>query len=322
MEKQSPIRRIILIVLGIIVVCSLVIFIPFFLLGGVGLVSGNRIVMGTSVRNQPVAPATEVLVPEPVEQLPTETPSPAPTLTNTATNTATPTPTPTRSTPTPTLTLPAQAACVPDNPRDKAIVVEVVDGETVKVVMHEKTYTVRYLGIQAPVFGLQSEPYGPEAANLNNTLVKSQVVTMVMDTSDKNEAGDLLRYVFAGESFINMEMVRQGLAQAVSAPPDTSCDAYLLQAQHSAQQEHLGQWKDFVVPETPSVTPTLDLTASQTPQPVAGACNCQGPDLDCADFATRADAQTCYNYCKKLGFGDIFLIDVDHDGLACINKRP
>jgi endonuclease YncB( thermonuclease family) len=318
MENQSRIRRIILIVLGIIVVCSLLCVIPFVLFGSAGLISGSQIVMGTAIRNQPVAPPAEVIAPDPVENLPTEIPSPTPTLTNTPTIT----PTPTRPTLTPTPALPAAGACVPGNSQEKAIVVEVVDGETVKVVMHEKTYTVRYIGIQAPVFGLQSEPFGPEAANLNNTLVKNQVVTMVMDTSDKNEAGDLLRYVFAGESFINLEMVRQGLAQAVSVPLDTSCDAYLLQAQQSAQQDHLGQWKDFVVPETPSVTPTINLTASPTPQPVAGPCNCQGPDLDCADFATRADAQTCYNYCKKLGFGDIFLIDIDHDGIACINKRP
>ena len=188
--------------------------------------------------------------------------------------------------------------------------------------MHEKTYTVRYIGIQAPVFGLESEPFGPEAANLNNMLVKNQIVTMVKDNSEKNEAGDLLRYVFAGDRFVNLEMVRLGFAQAVSAAPDISCDTDFLQAQQSAQQEHLGQWKDFVLPETPSVTPTIDLTASQTPQAAAGPCDCQGPDLDCSDFATRADAQACYNSCKKLGFGDIFLIDVDHDGMACINKRP
>ncbi len=278
--------------------------------------------MGTPIRIQQPAPAEEISTPAPVENIPTEIPSPTPTLTNMATNTATITPTPTQPTPTATPALPAEGACVPENPRDKAIVVAVVDGETLRVVMHEKTYTVRYLGIHAPLFGLKSEPFGPEAANLNNTLVKDQVVTMVKDTSDKNEAGDLLRYVFAAERFVNLEMVRQGLAQAVSAPPDTSCDSDLLLAQQSAQQERLGQWKDLVAPETPSVTPTLDLTASPTPQPVASSCDCQGPDLDCADFATRADAQTCYNTCKKLGFGDIFLIDIDHDGIACINKRP
>jgi endonuclease YncB( thermonuclease family) len=316
MDKQSRTKRIILIMLGISVVCSLMCLVPFFLLGGVSMLSANRIVMGTSVRNQPIEPAAEINLPEPVENLATETFTPEPSLTVTATIM----PTPTQSVA--TSTLPAAAGCVPANPREKAIVVQVIDGESLRVVMHEKTYTVRYIGIQTPLFGLESEPFGPEAANFNNTLMKNQMVTLVMDSSEKNEAGDLLRYVFAGDRFVNLEMIRQGLAQAVSTPPDTSCDADFLQAQQIAQIEHQGQWKDFVVPETPSVTPTIDLTASVTPQVAAGPCDCQGPDLDCSDFATRADAQSCYNYCKKLGFGDIFLIDIDHDGIACINKRP
>jgi endonuclease YncB( thermonuclease family) len=211
---------------------------------------------------------------------------------------------------------------VPANEREHAIVVRVLDGGAIQVVMHEKTYTVHYIGIQAPVFGLKSEPFGPEAASLNEQLVRNQVVTLVMDTTPKNETNELWCYVFAGDRFVNLEMVRQGLAQAVSAPPDISCDAEFLQAQQSAQQEQLGLWKDFVVPVTPSLTPTIDLTSSPTPQAIVGPCDCKGPDLDCSDFATRADAQTCYNYCKKLGFGDIFLIDVDHDGIACINKKP
>ena len=40
MEKHSRIRRIILIVLGISVVCSLLCLVPFFLLGGVGPIVG------------------------------------------------------------------------------------------------------------------------------------------------------------------------------------------------------------------------------------------------------------------------------------------
>ena len=35
-----------------------------------------------------------------------------------------------------------------------------------------------------------------------------------------DEAGNLLRYVFADDRFVNLEMVRQGLAQAVPAAPD------------------------------------------------------------------------------------------------------
>lgn len=316
MENKSHTKRIIFIILGISTGCVVLGLVAFFLLGGVSMFSANRIVMGTAVRNQQTVPPVENVVQQPVENSPTETPTPLPPNTHTPTVTATPIP------PTATPSLPGSAACVPANERDKAIVVQVLDGESIRVVMHEKTYTIRYIGIQTPLFGLKSEPFGPEAANYNNTLVQDQIVTLVKDSTEKNEAGDLLRYVFAGDTFVNLEIVRHGFAQAVSAPPDISCDADFLQAQQSAQQEQLGQWKDFVPTGVPTLTPTIDLTASPTPQIAAGPCDCKGPDLDCADFATRADAQACYNYCKKQGFGDIFLIDIDQDGIACINKRP
>jgi micrococcal nuclease len=289
MENQSRTRRIILIIIAIGAVCALLCLVAFFLLGGVSLLSGPRIVMGTAVRNQQPAPPVEIIAPQPVENLPTEISTPETPFSEPSTIT----PTPTQPTSTPPL--PVAASCVPANERDRAIVVQVLDGESLRVVMHEQTYTVRYLGILAPKFGLESEPFGPEAASLNKMLVQDQIVTLVKDTTNENEAGDLLRYVFAGDHFVNQEMVRQGLAQAVSTPPDTSCDDELLQAQQSAQQEHLGQWKDFVATGIPTLTPTLDLTASATPQAAAGPCDCKGPDLDCTDFATRADAQACYD---------------------------
>lgn len=47
-----------------------------------------------------------------------------------------------------------------------------------------------------------------------------------------------------------------------------------------------------------------------------GPCNCSGPDLDCSDFATHAAAQECYDYCKSRGYGDVFGLDADKDGIA------
>jgi hypothetical protein len=46
-------------------------------------------------------------------------------------------------------------------------------------------------------------------------------------------------------------------------------------------------------------------------------CNCNGPDLDCSDFATQVEAQQCYEYCKSRGYGDVFRLDTDNDGIAC-----
>lgn len=60
--------------------------------------------------------------------------------------------------------------------------------------------------------------------------------------------------------------------------------------------------------------------ATQPPSSGGGTCSCAGPDLDCKkeDFPTRAKAQACYEYCKSLGYGDIFRLDGnDKDGLAC-----
>lgn len=57
-------------------------------------------------------------------------------------------------------------------------------------------------------------------------------------------------------------------------------------------------------------TPTLSSSG-------AGVCSCT-IDLDCKDFSTHRQAQSCYDYCVSLGYGDVHNIDGnDKDGLAC-----
>jgi endonuclease YncB( thermonuclease family) len=310
-EKKSPLRRILLIVAGLTLLCVVVCAVIFFVTGGISLLQPNRIVMGTAdLRGQAPAPL-DISNPEPTLEPPTEEPTPD----LTATETPVPAVTPLPATATPGL--PVSAGCVPPNERVKGYVVAVPDGGSVRVVIREKTYNVRYIGIQAPKFGLTPEPFGSDATRFNSTLLNGEMVILVKDVTDEDEAGNLLRYVFAGNNFVNLELARQGLAQAVSTAPDTSCDAELQMAQMQAQVERLGQWKDYSPTETPTLTPTIDLTALVSPT-FTGVCDCKGPDLDCADFATRADAQACFEYCKKEGFGDIFLLDTGKDGYACI----
>ncbi|MBZ0316692.1 MAG: SH3 domain-containing protein [Anaerolineae bacterium] len=48
------------------------------------------------------------------------------------------------------------------------------------------------------------------------------------------------------------------------------------------------------------------------------ACNCNGPDLDCSDFATHSQAQACYNTCMNQRGSDVYQLDGDdNDGSAC-----
>jgi len=69
-----------------------------------------------------------------------------------------------------------------------------------------------------------------------------------------------------------------------------------------------------------SVTHTISVTIAYSPPPSpapSAPCNCSGPDLNCSDFATHAEAQRCYDYCKSKGYGDVFRLDADKDGIAC-----
>jgi micrococcal nuclease len=94
-----------------------------------------------------------------------------PTLAPTPTATLKPTPVPTPAavpTPTPTEVTPTAASQV------EAVVTNVVDGDTIDVLIDGQEYRVRYIGVDTPetVHPTRGEePYGREASEYNKTLV-------------------------------------------------------------------------------------------------------------------------------------------------------
>ena len=143
----------------------------------------------------------------------TETPTPVPatatlalsaTLTLSPTATDTPVPTPT-ATPLPTPT------------RQEVQVVEVVDGDTIKVSIDGQVCTVRYIGVDTPE---AVEWMGPEARAANKELVEGKTVSLEKDISETDKYGRLLRYVWVGDLMVNAELVRLGYAQVSTYPPD------------------------------------------------------------------------------------------------------
>jgi len=137
-----------------------------------------------------------------------------------AINTATPRPTPT--------------------PHGKeARIVNVIDGDTVQVEMDGRIYPVRYIGIDCPEFG----EYGYEqATQANRQLVQDRTVRLVKDVSDTDQYGRLLRYVYVGDTFVNAELVRRGLATAFTYPPDVAHSALLAQLGREAREAGRGLW--------------------------------------------------------------------------------
>jgi micrococcal nuclease len=204
---------------------------------------------------------------------------------------------------------PGGFTCIPFAESINGEVIDVVDGDTIEVIIGNEEFRVRYIGIDSPEI---NEPLGNQAHQFNRTLLYREQAEMYYDVSETDTLGRLLLYVFVGDTFVNYEMVRSGYAIAKDYPPDTACSATFHEGTNIAKQEELGIWAP-----TPQRSPTAKPTSPPNLGNVPEYCTCKPPDLDCVDFGTHRKAQACYEYCKSLGKGDYYRLDGDDDGSAC-----
>jgi micrococcal nuclease len=125
------------------------------------------------------------------------------------------------------------------SPPDTARVVQVIDGDTITI---EGGYRVRYIGIDTPEVHPNREAFGLEAWQANRKLVEGKKVRLERDVSETDRYGRLLRYIWADETLVNAELVRQGLARAKAYPPDTKYQDYLEQMETEAREAGRGMW--------------------------------------------------------------------------------
>ncbi len=286
--------------------------IVFCCLGGIPFVvfrPNTPRVAPTQIVSHPVATQTEIAT-----EIPLPTGTPAPTNTPEPTTTRPPTIIETLAPLLPSPIIPQTAlgaSCIPNNPPQTGQVVDVVDGDTIKVLLDQdgQTYIVRYIGMDTPENTSQVEYMGAEASAKNAELVYGKNVTLIKDVSETDQYGRLLRYVLVENIFVNYELVVQGYATNASYPPDIACILVFQEAEQRARASGVGLWS---TPPTQVRLPTLDVSGGDAP------CNCKGPDLDCRDFSSHSSAQACYNYCASQGYGDVFRLDgSDNDGKAC-----
>ncbi|MBU2028931.1 thermonuclease family protein [Patescibacteria group bacterium] len=121
-------------------------------------------------------------------------------------------------------------------------VARVVDGDTIEIEGGER---VRYIGIDTPETVDPRKPvqcFGVEASNKNKELVAGKIVRLEKDATDRDKYNRLLRYVYVGEAFINLELVKQGFAYSYSYPPDIKYQDKILEAQQEAEKNKNGLW--------------------------------------------------------------------------------
>ena len=125
------------------------------------------------------------------------------------------------------------------------LVTRVIDGDTIEVDIAGTIYKVRYIGIDTPELDDKEArlcDLAQKATRLNRRLVEGKTVRLEKDVSETDEYGRLLRYVYIGDTFVNAELVRQGLAWAISYPPDTKYQDQLDESERQAREEGIGIW--------------------------------------------------------------------------------
>nr|MBI5455814.1 thermonuclease family protein [Candidatus Levybacteria bacterium] len=119
----------------------------------------------------------------------------------------------------------------------KEFVSEVFDGDTIKTQDGE---IIRYLGINSPE---KTDPFFFQALEKNKALVLGKEVFLEPDITQKDRYQRSLYYVYLGSTFVNLEIVKNGLAVSQTLPPDVKYQDKILEAQRQARQNCLGLWK-------------------------------------------------------------------------------
>jgi len=121
---------------------------------------------------------------------------------------------------------------------DTAQVTQIIDGDTIDVRMaNGTTERVRYVGVNTPE---RDEVCYREATQANRLLVEGKTVTLVRDSSDRDQYDRLLRYVYVGDLFVNRAMVEQGYAEAVLYQPDRANYDLFLRLEREARAGNRG----------------------------------------------------------------------------------
>jgi len=120
---------------------------------------------------------------------------------------------------------------------ETAQVTRIVDGDTIEVDINGVGYRVRYIGVNTPE---REEPCYSNATQANADLVEGQTVTLVRDTSNTDQYGRLLRYVYVSNQFVNALLVQNGWAENAEYPPDVEQSATFRALESDAIRRDVG----------------------------------------------------------------------------------
>jgi micrococcal nuclease len=124
-------------------------------------------------------------------------------------------------------------------------VVDVLDGDTIRVARGEDTDTVRLLGINTPETHHPRKPvecFGPEAAAYTDAQLRGRAVELEADIEERDRYDRRLAYVIVDGERFNDELVRRGYARLLVIEPNHAHARAMLQEELDAKRAGRGLW--------------------------------------------------------------------------------
>ncbi len=145
----------------------------------------------------------------------------------------------------------------------EAVVLKVIDGDTLLVLVNGRKERVRLIGIDTPESSfnrkarrdVQRFKVAPEdmieagrrAKEFVKTLLKPGTkVKLELDVQVRDKYGRLLAYVYLPDGrMLNLLLVERGLARVYTFPPNVKYTEKFLQAQEKARERGIGFWGEI-----------------------------------------------------------------------------
>jgi len=126
-------------------------------------------------------------------------------------------------------------------------IVDIVDGDTVKVRLRDHAETVRYIGVDTPESVKPGEPvecFAKRASEFNRREVDGKAVRLRFGVERRDRYGRLLAYVYVegrGRS-INSDLVARGYGRVLVIAPNVEHAERYRRLERRARERQLGLW--------------------------------------------------------------------------------
>lgn len=151
--------------------------------------------------------------------------------------------------------------CAEEITKQPATVLNVIDGDTIKVIYQQKKESLRLIGIDAPEnienqrAKLQAKEQkasvaeiialGRRSTKYTQTLVKKgDTIYIEFDVQQRDQYGRLLGYVYLKDGkMLNLELLKNGYASPLTVPPTVKYKKVFLKAYREARENKRGLWQ-------------------------------------------------------------------------------